>query len=79
MFACASWTAMRASSTNMRMNSASSPMVGRIFLIASSRSNPSTPNALATNTSAMPPTAIRSRRRYFPNLVGWRMAKGMGA
>ena len=73
MFACESWTAMRASSTNMETNSGSSPSVGRIFLMARMRWNPSAPNALAANTSAMPPTAIRSSSRYFPNWTGCRI------
>jgi len=46
----------------MWMNSASSPMVGRIF-DRQQPLEPFHPNALATNTSAIPPTAIRSRRR----------------
>ncbi len=73
MFGCESCTAMRASSTNMETSSGSSPMVGRIFLMARMRSNPSAPNALAANTSAIPPTAIRSSSKYFPNWTGCRM------
>src|SRR5438477_11234740 len=68
MFACDNCTAIRASSKNMYRNSGSSPRVGKIFLMATMRSNPSTPNALAAYTSDMPPTAMRSRSRYFPNL-----------
>ena len=62
MFAWFSWTAIFASSMNIVMNSSSSAMFGRMRLTATRRSKPSTPNALALNTSAMPPTLIRSRR-----------------
>ena len=51
------------------MNSSSSAIDGRMRLMASSRSKPSTPKALAMNTSAMPPTLMRSRRKYFPKGV----------
>ena len=51
-----------ASSMNIWMNSLSSAMFGRMRLTARRRSKPSTPKALALNTSAMPPTLTRSRR-----------------
>ena len=59
---------------NIVMNSSSSAMVGRILLIARMRSKPSTPKALAMNTSAMPPTLMRSRSRYLPKTVGFFIA-----
>ena len=62
MLAWLSWTESLASSMNMRMNSLSSAMLGRMRLTATRRSKPSTPNALARNTSAIPPMLIRSRR-----------------
>jgi len=62
MFAWFSWTASFASSMNMRMNSLSSAMFGRMRLTATSRSKPSTPKAFARNTSAMPPVLIFSSR-----------------
>ena len=60
MFAWFSWTAIFASSMNIVMNSLSSAMFGRMRLTATSRSKPSTPKAFALNTSAMPPTLMRS-------------------
>src|SRR5262245_33049940 len=74
MLACDSWPAILASSMNIWMNSASSAMDGRMRLIAMIFSNPSTPKLLALKTSAIPPTLIRSRSRYFPNGMGWRTA-----
>ena len=53
------------------MNSWSSAIDGRIRFTATRRSKPSTPKALALKTSAMPPTLIRSRSRYFPNGMGF--------
>ena len=53
-------TAIFASSMNIVMNSSSSAMFGRMRLTATSRSKPSTPNAFARKTSAMPPTLMRS-------------------
>ena len=61
---------MRASSMNILMKSSSSMMLGRIRLSARIRWKPCTPKALALKTSAIPPTLIRSRRRYFPNATG---------
>src|SRR5262245_17435172 len=55
---------------NILMKSRSSPIVGRIRLIAMIFSNPSTPYDLALNTSAMPPTLMRSRSKYFPKGTG---------
>jgi hypothetical protein len=66
-FSC---TLIRASSMNMVMNSLSAAMVGRIFFTARTRSNPSMPKAFAMKTSAMPPTLMRSRRRYLPKRTG---------
>ncbi len=71
MFACVSCTAIFASSMNIVMNSWSSAMFGRIRFTATRRSKPSTPKALALNTSAMPPTLMRSRRTYFPKGMGF--------
>ena len=71
MFACFSWTAIFASSMNIVMNSSSSAMFGRMRLIARSRSKPSTPKAFALKTSAMPPTLMRSSRRYLPKGMGF--------
>ena len=39
--------------------------------MAKIRSKPSTPNALAINTSAIPPTLRRSSSRYLPNGLGF--------
>src|SRR5450755_4030890 len=55
---------------NILMKSRSSPIVGRIRLIAMIFSKPSTPYDLALKTSAMPPTLMRSSSRYFPNGTG---------
>jgi len=71
MFAWFSCTASFASSMNIRMKSLSSAMLGRMRLTATSRSKPSTPNALERNTSAMPPMLIRSSRTYLPKGVGF--------
>ena len=61
-----------ASSMNIVMNSSSSAMLGRMRLIAMVLAKPSAPNCLALNTSAMPPTLIRSRRQYLPKGTGLR-------
>src|SRR4029079_13795645 len=55
---------------NILMKSRSSPIVGKIRLIAMIFSKPSTPYDLALNTSAMPPTLMRSSSKYFPNGTG---------
>src|SRR6202022_1546059 len=68
-FACVSAEVIFASSTNIRMKSSSSATEGRMRLIATSFSKPSGPVALALNTSAMPPTLMRSRSTYLPNGV----------
>ena len=70
MFACASWPAIFASSMNILMKSSSSAIVGRIRLIATILSKPSTPKVFALKTSAMPPTLMRSSRKYFPKGTG---------
>src|SRR5215467_10161085 len=55
---------------NILMKSRSSPIVGKIRLIAMIFSKPSTPYDLALNTSAMPPTLMRSSSKYFPKGTG---------
>src|ERR1041384_4269176 len=55
---------------NILMKSRSSPIVGKIRLIAMIFSKPSTPYDLALNTSAMPPTLMRSSSEYFTNGTG---------
>ena len=72
MFAWVSWPQIFASSMNISMKSASSAIDGRIRLMARIFSKPSTPKDLALKTSAMPPTLMRSSRRYFPNGIGCR-------
>src|SRR5882672_8796521 len=64
--ACESCEVIFASSTNILMKSSSSATAGRIRLMATIFSKPSTPTVLALKTSAMPPTLMRSRRKYFP-------------
>src|SRR5215831_10102674 len=54
------------------MNSWSSAIDGRMRLMARIFSNPSTPKDLALNTSAIPPTEMRSRSTYLPNGIGCR-------
>ena len=70
MFGWFSCAASLASSTNIVMNSSSSARCGRILLIATIFSKPSTPVRLALKTSAMPPLAMRSRISYWPNRSG---------
>src|SRR5262245_33540117 len=67
MFACERRTASFASCTNMSTNFACSASFGRILLMTRTFSKPSTPKLFALNTSAMPPSPRRSRRRYRPN------------
>src|SRR3954468_9464485 len=55
---------------NILMKSRSSPIVGKMRLIAMIFSKPSTPYDLALKTSAMPPTLMRSSSRYFPKGTG---------
>ncbi len=62
-----SWAASLASSMNMVTKSELSVRCGRIFLIATVFWKPSTPFMRAFQTSAMPPTAMRSSSVYCPN------------
>src|SRR4051812_203070 len=72
MLAWFSWPQIFASSMNISMKSASSAIDGRMRLMARIFSKPSTPKDLALNTSAMPPTLIRSSKTYLPNGIGCR-------
>ncbi len=69
-------TAIFASSMNILMKSPSSAMFGRIRLIAMMLSKPSTPKVFG-QTSAMPPTLMRSSSRYFPKGMGCFFGVGM--
>jgi len=62
MFGCCSCTAIFASSTNIFTKSSSAARFGRMRLIATGRSKPSTPREAARKTSAIPPIPTRSRR-----------------
>ena len=53
---------MRASSTNMSTKYGDCARSDRIRLTTNVRWNPSTPGITARNTSAIPPTPMRSRR-----------------
>ena len=77
MLACVSWTQIFASSLNIEMNSSSSAMLGRIRLIATSRSKPPAPKIFPRQTSAMPPMLTRSSRRYRPKTIGCFRGVGM--
>ena len=68
MWAWLSWAASLASSTNISTKSELSVRWGRIFLIATVFWKPSTPVMRAFQTSAMPPTPIRSWSRYWPKV-----------
>jgi len=59
-----SWAASLASSMNMVTKSELSVRCGRIFLIATVFWKPSIPFMRAFQTSAMPPTAMRSSSVY---------------
>src|ERR1041384_2872812 len=67
MFGWFSCAASLASFRNIRTKLFLSPRCGRIFLRTTVFSKPSGPTCFARKISAIPPTAIRSRRRYFPN------------
>jgi hypothetical protein len=54
---------MRASFTNISMNSLEADFSFRIRFTTKTRWNPSTPCATARNTSAIPPLPIGSRSR----------------
>ncbi len=72
MLGWVSWAASFASSMNMPTNSALSVMWARIRLIATVFWKPSTPRMRAFQTSAMPPTAMRSSNVYWPKRSpGW--------
>src|ERR1041384_5447104 len=55
---------------NISTNEWSTARCGRIFLIATSFSNPWSPVSVALNSSAIPPTASRSTIWYLPTVLG---------
>src|SRR5260370_7342726 len=67
MFGCVSCAASFASLRNIRTKLFLSPRCGRMRLSTTIFSNPSGPICRARKISAIPPTAMRSRRRYLPN------------
>ncbi len=61
-FECRSFDEMRASSMNIRTNSASPQKAGRMHLMQTSREMSMAPTRSARKMSAMPPLAIFSLR-----------------